>query len=148
MTETLKAYDAVLTLVLDRVKGRLGQSLTSVVLFGSRVKGGYKSSSDLDFLVVYRKSPEDQNGVNDAMVDVIAEILFDTRHRASIIALSERQIREEVKAGSPFLGSVMTGYRILYDKEGFMARALENLKGKLHLVYKERGKTWDLNRTV
>ena len=142
------SVEQVSSVLLAVLEGKFGGDLTSVVLFGSRVKGGYKPASDYDFLVVCRELPSSPLGVIDLATDVVCDILFKMGVRVSPIFFSEAQFLEEAEAGSPFLASLLTGYRIICDRGKFVAKALETLKSGASTIYKERGRSWVLRRTV
>lgn len=140
--------EQVSSALIALLERKFKKDLTSLIIFGSRVKGDYKNKSDYDFLVVCKNLPSNPIAANNIIVDIVSDILFETGYRVSPLLFSEEQLLEEVKSGSPLLSSVLTGYRIEYDRGSFMAKALEALKDKAATTYKEKGRSWALRRTV
>jgi uncharacterized protein len=68
--------DKVVFNFIDRLKNSVPDSLSEVILYGSRARGDFKEFSDYDFLVVHtqdKNSVEIQNAILDAEVGIMDE---------------------------------------------------------------------------
>jgi hypothetical protein len=81
----------------------------------------------------------------------IANVLLTSGVRISPLVISREEATREAESGSPLLATVLSNYEILHDPTGFMAGLLDHVKRtrtRTSLTYVERGKAWDLARTV
>jgi len=126
-----------------------GPSVVSVTMFGSRVKGGARSDSDYDMIIIMEHLDPNPNLREEMVASATADILLSSGIRISPLVFSREEAKLEAKNGSPLLASVLSNYRILYDPTRFMAELLDLVKcSRSSLTYVERGQTWNLARTV
>jgi predicted nucleotidyltransferase len=109
--------------IVDALQKRFGESLLSVVLFGSRPQGRALSHSDFDILVV----------VSDGMIEkgrsvrrYLEEVMV--RHQTPIeaVAVSRDELLFMTQTRFPLVLGVLLGYRVLYDSMG-----VERILGRL-----------------
>jgi len=113
-----------------------GESLVSLVLFGSYARGDYSVDSDIDVLVVL-ESVGDRLELHkklDAVEEALEPIFRRLRElgynpRLSPYALS----REQASQTRPLYLDMVFDCRILYDKDGFMNKVVERVKRRLFL---------------
>ncbi|MGH7390128.1 MAG: nucleotidyltransferase domain-containing protein [Candidatus Rokuibacteriota bacterium] len=112
---------------VDRLKGRFGADLVSVVLFGSRARGEAKPESDIDMLIVVRGLPRNRferyGGVR-----ALAEEVSETFAAAVTPILLTPEEAQHVK---PYYLGMLSGHVILYDRDAFFAGVLDRLRRRL-----------------
>lgn len=83
----------------ETVKSRLGESVVSISVFGSKVRGDYKATSDIDVLVIVKDR-------SLRVMDQIAEITSDLNIEYDIsiapVVFSEPEYDMNAKMASPF----------------------------------------------
>jgi predicted nucleotidyltransferase len=118
-------------------------------MFGSRVKGDAHPRSDYDMIVITEQLDPNPNMREKLVATVVADILLESGFRISPLVLTREEATEEVENGSPLFASILSNYEILYDPTGFMARLLDLTKRAYRNIrFIERGRTWNLARTV
>lgn len=107
--------------VIEALKGKLGEGLVAIVLFGSRARGEGGWRSDWDLFLIAEGLPENPF---DRQLALRALVPKDSKG-VSVLAMS----REEFEAGFPpiYLDLAVDGI-VLYDSEGFMAGKLEEIR--------------------
>ncbi len=143
--------------LLDRLRARCqqhyGDRLISVVVFGSVARGTAGPESDLDMLVV-------ADGLPDGRVARGRDFLAVEREMASDLAAARRagwfvelspvfKSPDEVRAGSPLFLDMVEDALYLEDRDGFVHRALDALRGRLaalgaRRVWRANAWFWDL----
>ncbi|ADC66546.1 DNA polymerase beta domain protein region [Ferroglobus placidus DSM 10642] len=135
--------------LVDLLKRKFRERLISVAVFGSVARGEARKDSDIDVLVVIENPPKsrirrqlefaeaekDLENLKDELIDKGYFIDF------SPLILSP----EEVKNHPPILLDMVEDAIILYDKNDFLRKTLENLKEKLRKLGAKRvriGKRW------
>jgi len=142
--------------ILGRLRSSLGDTLVSVVLFGSYARGQAAEGSDLDILVVselFKGSLGSRFG------------LFDEIEKGLLSSAARKRLRDmgfgtlispvpltpdEVKQNPPILLDVLTDGIILYDRDDFIRNHLLKLEARLkelgaRKVHLPSGKWyWDL----
>jgi predicted nucleotidyltransferase len=135
--------------ILEMVLQEFGQRVLAVTMFGSRVKGGARSDSDYDMIIIMEQGDPNPNVRDEFVASAVANILLTSGIRISPLVLSREEATSEAKAGSPLLSSVLSSYEILYDPTRFMAELFDLTKrSRSSLTYIERGQAWNLARTV
>lgn len=144
MKRTPSRFQELLSMVLRE----FGPRVVSVTMFGSRVKRSARSDSDYD-MIIMEQLDRNPNVREEFVTSAIANILLTSRVRISPLVLSREEAIREVENGSPLLATVFSNYEILYDPTRFMAELLDLTKRlRSSLVYVERGRAWNLARTV
>lgn len=121
-----------------RSKAHYGEELTSLVLYGSVVRGTFRPTSDLDLLVVLRRSSlswgkrisEFLNAILDHPdVEMVAVRLKEKGlpWRVEPVIFAER----ELAARPPLLLDLTEDAVILEDSEGVFAQVIERVRKRL-----------------
>jgi len=126
-----------------------GGHVICVTLFGSRVKGDARPSSDYDMIIIMEQLDSNPNLREELVASAVANILLGSGIRISPLVLTREEATKEVENGSPLFASILSNYKILYDPTGFMADLLDLTKrSRPNITYVERGRAWNLGRTV
>jgi len=142
-------YREALSEFLAFLKDKLRGNLISVVVFGSVARGTFKEHSDVDLLVVSRNFPKKLVDRIDLFVDKTFEISMKYGINISIIPL---KIDEAQNTQPIYLDMTYEGI-ILYDKNNFIEKKLNDLREKLNKMgakrvpYK-RGYFWKLKKKI
>ena len=135
--------------VLKIVLREFGPRVVAVAMFGSRVKGSARTDSDYDMIIIMELLDPNPNIRDEFVACAVANVLLSSRIRISPLVLSREEATSEAENASPLLAGILADYEILYDPTKFMAELLDLTKrSRSDLTYVERGKTWDLARTV
>jgi predicted nucleotidyltransferase len=127
-------------------KKKLGESLISIILFGSRVKGYAGKDSDYDLLIIAKNLPDIKERFN--LFDKEESEIWD-KHKVKISSLlfDEEEIFYPV---NPLLFGVLPGYKILFGKENF-ERNLQRAKSwieEMGPIYVEGEKEWRVKELI
>ena len=135
--------------LLSMVLREFGPDVVSVVVFGSRVRGGARSDSDYDMLIIMDQVDRNPNVRDERVASATANILLASGVRISPLVLNREEATDEAEHGSPLLSSILANYEILHDPNGFAIELLDLVKrSRSNLTYIERGQAWNLARTV
>lgn len=110
--------DNILSKTIARAQRLLGQSLISVVLFGSRARGTATPGSDFDLLIIAQSLP-DRKQRRDLALD-IAEVGFDYGLPIQIILTTQEEAEQAVATGAPLMFEIYDAHRLLFDTEDFL----------------------------
>lgn len=114
-----------------------GDSLTSVLVFGSVARGTATKESDVDVLVVCKDFPKSMHDRMKELTTVILKLektpeYLRMRYGGHICWVQFHPLRaEEALETRPIYLDMVTDSVILEDKEGFMEDVLNKLGGKL-----------------
>jgi len=124
-------YRALLNQLVQLLRARLGDRLTSVVLYGSVARGTATPQSDVDLLVIMRDAPSNYFARLDPLLEAwqILEEKPGSRRfpPLSFLVLSEEEANQNRYI---FLDMIEEGI-ILHDRGDYFARRLEALKERL-----------------
>ena len=135
--------------LLAMVLREFGASVVSVTMFGSQVKGEARPHSDYDVVIIMEALDPNPNMRGEIVASAITNILFESGLRISPLVFTREEATNEVENGSPLFATVLSDYAILYDPTGFMAELLDLTKRlRPKITYVERGRAWNLARTV
>ena len=153
---TYQDYEVYLQAFKDGLLERLGDELIALVLYGSVARGEARPESDVDLLIILRDASPVYYERLKPILEVERALRISPRANTlrqkgltpylSYLVLSEEEARENRYI---FLDMIEEA-RILYDREGFFARRLRELKERLmalgsRKVYLENGSWyWDL----
>jgi predicted nucleotidyltransferase len=107
-------------------KKMFGRGLVCVVLFGSVARGTATKRSDMDFLVVARSLPDRTMERHRLFHGLRVKYLLDRGVRPSVIALTPGDMRTDPV--NPLFYGLLTGYNVLYERDGFFSKFLASLK--------------------
>jgi len=134
----------VLKDVLNKARQLLGDTLTSVVLFGSRARGDSHPDSDLDLLIVAQSLP-DEAGRRELALD-IAEVGFDYGLPVQVILASVEETEGAVNTGAPLMFEIHDAHQVIYDKDDFFRNLVNDFAGLLETwqVRKIKDRVWEV----
>lgn len=118
--------------LLDRYKKKL--VLRLVVLFGSRARGDYTDSSDIDVLVVADDLPKDPR----ESFAVLRDINFINVHP---IGLNTEIFLKKLREGSVFILEVLDEGKIMYADNEFQEQVM-NIYKEVRSKYVRQERTW------
>jgi len=153
---TYQDYAAYLQAFKDRLLERLGDELIALALYGSVARGKARPESDVDLLIILR----DASSIYYERLKPILEVeralrmspeAGTLRQEGLAPYLSYLVLSEEEARGNRYVFlDMIEEARILYDREGFFARRLQEFKERLaalgsQKVYLKNGSWyWDL----
>jgi predicted nucleotidyltransferase len=132
--------------LLDRLKGRFGDGLVTVAVFGSRARGEAGPHSDLDVLVVAQGLPKSRLDRQLALLSLARGVSEDFGELVAFVPLSP----EEASRVQPFYLGMLSGHELLHDRGGFFGSVLDRLGRRLaelgsrRLVDEDGYEYWDL----
>ncbi|MHA1470421.1 MAG: nucleotidyltransferase domain-containing protein [Candidatus Asgardarchaeia archaeon] len=140
-----KYIDSLITRIKEHYKG----NLVSLVIFGSYARNENKPKSDIDILIVLKNAGRMRERLEDFIENIeepleeIAMKLMDEGINPEISPII--LTKEEARYLNPIYLDMTTSCIILYDKDNFMEKILENLREKMKnwKSYKENfGNKW------
>ena len=90
------------------------KKISSIILFGSSVKGSMKIGSDIDILVVLKKQDGD---LKRRLFNKAAEYSSEINKTISVVIMNKIEIKKE--KNSQFLKSVKKNHEVIYGKKPF-----------------------------
>jgi len=123
--------------LIDPIVNRL--DAVSIVIFGSFARGDVREGSDLDVLIVVEDLHEEDRLRLSAFLSSSINPPLGFPRPVSPIVLTV----DEVKRHPPILLDMIEDSIIVYDKENFMKRILEDLRRKLSEIGARRVRTGD-----
>lgn len=84
-----------------------------LLLFGSRARGDFKKSSDIDLLLISKNADDDKDAVYKAVCEVLNK--FDTY--LSVKVLDETEYERLKNLGTPFINNVLSDAKVLWPKQ-------------------------------
>jgi len=125
--------------VVSSVKGRFGDDLVAVVLFGSLARGEADERSDIDLLVVLRRLPRRPVERRRLVYLALAPIRKKYRRDTTVIEMEEG----EVGRVTPLILNVASDGVVLYDREGKLTEFLDKVRRRVEEVGLIRYRTPD-----
>ena len=128
----------------DRLIRKFGGGLISIVVFGSQVKKP-RWDSDIDLLVVIEKLPENWRERDNRFSDLEYDVSVKYGVSISAVYYSPEEVEFGIKVRDRLFLGVLLGYRIIYDKNGFFEKNMEELKNNLdkeHANYIPDERVW------
>lgn len=145
MTITAQEISADVARYLNRLtslsKEHYGERLISLVVFGSAGRGTARPDSDIDLLLVVKDLPIGRMARVREFSAV--EAALDIKGHLELSPVFKTP--EEIAAGSPLLLDMVEDARVLFDRENFFKRAIEDLKKRLQRLKARRvwrGNAW------
>ena len=104
------------TLAINKLRERLNiaenSSIKSIILFGSKVRGGDKKGSDIDILAIVKNRRKAENLIYEIASDILSKYYVDL----SVITFSESEYKKCYKKGSLFLREVEKEGRVIWSQ--------------------------------
>ena len=148
---------ATMLRVLQR---EFGESLISVLIFGSIARGETTASSDMDVLVVSSDFPKTLSGRMERLTRVLTELEKTETFRAMRAKGMNTWVQfhplrpEEAKLHRPIYLDMVEDSITLHDKDNFMKNVLAGLKERLRelgarrVILKDGTWYWDLKPDI
>jgi len=141
--------ESVLSEVVEKMRKKFEDKLIAIILFGSYAKGKATRYSDLDLLLVVKDLPEKKIERFDIIVDIILYFLKKYGIRISPILVKPEELSP--KFINPLIYGILTGYRVIYEKNEFWKNYLKAIKPiilKKKPIYIERDKEWEIAKLI
>jgi predicted nucleotidyltransferase len=128
--------EALREALLEMCRRTYGESLVSLAIFGSWARGTATPESDIDLLLIAEKLPPsrgkrlDQFERIEAATEEIRRQIWESSPAASSLS-PVIKTTEEFKAGSPLYLDMTEWCEVLFDRDSFLARALERLRQRM-----------------
>jgi len=121
--------------LLQRLLEEFGESLVSVVLYGSVARGNFRLDSDIDLLLVFEELPPRRFARYNLIHPILQEVERSNsqdweggqHHRFSTIL----KTREEARDTSRYYIDMTTDAVLLYDRDGFFGSVLDQLRARM-----------------
>jgi uncharacterized protein len=127
-------------------KKKLGKSLISIILFGSRVKDYAREDSDYDLLIIAKNLPDIKERFY--LLEKEESKIWDKyKIKISLLLLEEEEIFSPV---NPLLFGVLSGYKVLFGGENFK-KNLQQAKAwieEMDPIYVEGEKEWRIKELI
>jgi len=139
--------------VTTHAQRHYGDRLVSLIVFGSMGRGTPRPDSDLDLLIVADDLPSGRMArVEDfATIERALAPCLTTGHRSGFATECSPIFKtpDEVLAGSPLFLDMIDDAKVLYDRDGFFARALDRWRERLarlgaRRIWRGNAWLWDL----
>jgi len=119
-------YGRTITSLKDELLKELGDSIKSIVLYGSIARDEADEESDIDILVVTR---ENNKKIHDRISRIRTTIDLKNNTLTTLVQMNRNELERCIKLGSPFMESVVEEGVILHD-DGFFENIRKNLAFK------------------
>lgn len=113
----VQAYRTTVDELKKRVLNELGESINSLILYGSAAREQHKGTeSDIDILVIAK---DETKLAYDKIRKIATEVDLRNSTATTLVYLSQREFERNVGLGSPFLENVAGEGIALYDNGTF-----------------------------
>ena len=142
-------FEELQQILLSEVRSFYQDRLVTLAVFGSTARGTYRFDSDLDILIIADDLPRGR------MKRVAQFMRVEEKIEPFLSSLREDGINtyispifktpQEVEMGSPLFLDMVEDARILFDRDGFFSKILEQLRQKLKKLGARRvwqGNAW------
>ncbi|MBI2675440.1 MAG: nucleotidyltransferase domain-containing protein [Candidatus Aenigmarchaeota archaeon] len=135
--------------LLEKIQGIADGNLTSFVVFGSRASGRERFDSDLDVMLIFKSFTQDIKKIETLISDIEYDISSEYGISISSIQYSEKELKIGVERRDRLLLGMITGYKVIYDRNRFFCFQMERLKTSLKkqgAKYIEKERVWKIPR--
>lgn len=114
-----------------------GDNVYSVVLFGSGARGDYRSTSDLDLLIVLQEAKGSLGKRLDEFLGLKQELHSSAEYKRALTASLPHNVqpviltKAELAAHPPLLLDLTTDAIIIFDRDNTFQREIERVKERL-----------------
>jgi|SRR3989344_10859 len=129
-----------MSFLLEECLDVYGESLISVVLFGSRARKFYNELSDFDIIIV----AEDYKNPN-----IREKFLLKYGKKLDVHTFSKQEIIDNFESFSPIFTTLILGKIILFDKNRFFIEEFNKFVKRavsLNIKYCEGGEIWKIKK--
>ncbi len=153
MHHLMTTFEDLVQTVLDRSVKFYGERLISLVVYGSVGRRSMRPDSDIDLLLIVDPLPRGRlRRVEEfAVVEIGMKEQLDKAKKEGIFASLSPVFKtsSEVNLGSPLFLDMIEDARILYDRDNFFLRKLDELRRRLEQlgarrIWKGNAWYWDL----
>ena len=140
-----KMLNKVLDEFLKKCKEKFGDDLISIILFGSYARETATKYSDVDLLVIAKNLPKRRIDRHKVLRDIVLEFIYRYGINISPILIEPRDLSP--KDINPLICGILTGYKIIYDKNNFWKNYLERIKPvikRIKPVFIDEEKEWKI----
>jgi len=140
-----KMLNKVLDEFLKKCKEKFGDNLISIILFGSYARETATEYSDVDLLVIAKNLPKRRIDRHKVLRDIVLEFIYKYGINISPILIEPRDLSP--KDINPLICGILTGYKIIYDKNNFWKNYLERIKPvikRIKPVFIDEEKEWKI----
>ncbi|MCS7135288.1 MAG: nucleotidyltransferase domain-containing protein [Candidatus Aenigmarchaeota archaeon] len=147
---SIECIEKVLSEFVKACKKKFGNKLVSIVLFGSHARKTARKTSDVDLLVIVEDLPENFWERDRIAEEISWKFFKEDDIYLEIVLSTKKDIKNAAKHFNPIFLGILTGYKIIYDKNDFFEKILK--KDILPLVMRSAplfvygGKKWDLTK--
>ncbi|EHP88516.1 nucleotidyltransferase domain-containing protein [Methanotorris formicicus] len=135
----------ILNEFLEKCKEKFGDDLISIILFGSYARGSATKYSDVDLLVIANNLPKRRIDRYKVLRNEILHFIFKYGVNISPILIEPRDLSP--KDINPLIYGILTGYKIIYDKNNFWRNYIEKIKPiikRTKPVFIDGDKEWEI----
>ena len=126
------AYKRTIEELKHELIEKLGDRISSLILYGSAAKDDMKEESDIDILIITK---DNDNEIYDEISKIRTDVDLKNGSLTSLISISRREIEEYLKLNSPFIKDVIKEGVILYD-DGTFRKLSKSVTGKIGKGFK------------
>jgi predicted nucleotidyltransferase len=144
-----KMLNKVLNGFLEKCREKFKDDLISIILFGSYARGTATKYSDIDLLIIAKNLPKRRIDRYKIIKDIDLEFLKKYYITLSPILIEPEEL--STKSINPLIYGILTGHKIIYDKNNFWKNYLERIKPiikKEKVVYVERDREWNIAELI
>lgn len=140
-----KRYEKPLEEFVSKILKRFNDEVVSIILFGSVARSAATEYSDIDLLIITERENREEFDTE------VLSCLLKYGVRIFPITCSKEEIEFSVAHGNPLFYGILTGYKLIYDKEEFF---VENFRKVAERVKKEKpifisgGEKWELAKMI
>lgn len=124
--------------LLTVIKRKFKRDLLSIVLYGSIVKGNFKSTSDIDILVICRSPARDWRAQDEQILELTEHIELKYGTPIHMILVSNEEISGAIESVSPLMLEIYGANEIIYDKNKFFEQIMEDFEKNIHSWHAEK----------
>lgn len=124
--------------LLTVIKKKFKRDFLSVVLYGSIVKGTFKSTSDIDILVICRSPARDWRARDEQILDLTEDIELKYTTPIHMILVNKDEISHAIESVYPLMLEIYEANEIIYDKENFFKKIIADFKKNIHRWHAEK----------
>ena len=122
----MRDISKILDEFLQKCKQKFGDNLISIILFGSYARGMATEYSDVDLLIIAKNLPKRRIERYKIIRDIILDFIYEYEINISPILIKPEELSH--KNISPLIYGILTGYKVIYDKDNFWKNYLERIK--------------------
>lgn len=115
-----------------KLKEEFHQSLISIVLFGSTVKGNSTITSDIDVMVVCDSLIKDWRARDNMSLALTEDIESKYSIPIHMTLVSKDEFSQAIDSVYPLMLEIYDANKIIYDKNNFFSQSLKNFERNLN----------------